>query len=117
MKHLQNFEGFGLFNSFFHRKKKYGAPLVPELTDVVKEDEVEEIPVRWTGAYNYKGKNIMLEVGDITNKGIITQIINDIHATYITDNGDVITNPEELVVYKGSEEAIKRFLDIKKYNI
>lgn len=124
MKHLQNFEGFDLFKKnsihfpFFHRRKadvpEVDVVQVPEV-DVVHEDEVEEIPVKWTGAYDYKGKSIMLEIGDFTNKGEIIKIIPDISTTYITTEGGF--NPEELIVYKGSEDVIKRFLDIKKYNI
>lgn len=120
MKYLQNFEGFDLLNiknsiysPFFHKKRKIGTSEV----EVEDEDGVEQIQVSWTGYYTYKGDRLMLKVGDVTNKGIIKKVINDMHVSYLIDNGKVITNPEELIVYKGSKESIERFLDTKKYNL
>ena len=118
MKYLQNFEGFDILNiknsiysHFFHRKNK------DVVSEVEVEDDVEQIQVSWTGYYTYKGDRLMLKVGDVTNKGIIKKVINDMHVSYLTDNGKVITYPEELIVYKGSKEAIEKFLDTKKYNL
>ena len=120
MKYIKNFEGFDINNLLGVSKSLFGRKVdvteEPELDVIDIQDEIEEIPVRWTGAYIYNGDHIMLQVGDYTNKGVITEISNDIHTSFITDEG-VFNNPEELIVYKGSKEAIERYIDSKKYNL
>ena len=81
-----------------------------------EEPEIEEIQVDWTGTYDYKGKKLFLKKGDLTNKGIIINIIEDLHSRYNTNEGSFL--PEELIVYKSeNEEALKTRIDAEKYNL
>lgn len=108
MKYIKTFEKFSDWLTFLKKK-----PV--EIPAESIEDPVVEIPVNWASAYDYKGKRYMLTVGDYTNKGIITKIIEDIHPSYVTPEGAF--SPDKLTVFKGDPEDIKAYIDSKKYNI
>ena len=111
MKHLQSFERFGLPK--FNRKKIEDSAL-SDLPNV--KDFIEEIPVSWTGSYNYNGNKFnSLKIGDLTNKGVITDIIEDIHPRYNTNSGSYA--PQELTVIKGDPEDLEAYMDQQKYNL
>lgn len=99
MKYIKEFFNFNPF-----RKKS--------TKDSEIEEELEEIPVRWTGAYLYRGKSYMLQIGDYTNKGFITDIIPDIHTYYVTPEGAF--SPDKLIVFKGD---IDKYITQRKYNL
>jgi len=113
LKHIKEFNSynessFPFFKKFLKKKSKTQEPIIEE------KPKIQEIPVRWTGAYIYNGDHVMLKVGDYTNKGFITDIVNDIHATIVTDEG-VFTDPEKLTVFKGDD--LEEFITAKKYNL
>jgi len=65
-------------------------------------DEVIELPVNWASSYNYNGNSYMLKVGDMTNKGEVIEVVEDIHTWYITDQGSY--SPRDLIVLKTKKE-------------
>jgi hypothetical protein len=115
MKYIHTFEKFTDWLPFIKKKPIDTVKSIEEPTIETTEEPVVEIPVSWTSAYDYKGKRYMLEIGDYTNKGIITDIIEDIHPTYITSEGGFF--PDDLTVFKGNPEDIELLFTATKYNI
>jgi hypothetical protein len=99
----------------FKNKKEPINNIEPEVAEIEEKEPVVEIPVRWTSSYTYNGEDYMLKIGDYTNKGVITDIIEDIHPSYITPEGSF--SPDRLSVLKGEQEDIDAYLDSKKYNL
>ncbi len=67
------------------------------------------LDVSWTGIYEYNGKRKMLDKGDETDKGIINEIIYDIHARYNTNQGSFM--PDELKVVKYEKSIFQKIAD------
>jgi hypothetical protein len=104
MKYLKSFE------RFFSRKK---SPTQKKL--------IVEILVDWTGAYDYNNKHYILKIGDYTNKGIITDISNDIgFSFYTTDEGKFDTEnlaKKEITIFKGGKDELDTLINSRKYNL
>ncbi len=66
------------------------------------------LEVSLTGSYEYNGKRKMLERGVETDKGIINEIIEDIHARYNTNQGSFMADELKVVKYE-KENIIQRF--------
>ena len=113
MKHLQSFERFGFHLPKFNRKRIEDSEVLD--MPAPKDSTIVEIPVRWTGGYEYNGEDFSLEIGDLTNKGVIIDIIEDISARYNTNSGSYA--PQELTVIKGEPEDLEAYMDQQKYNL
>ena len=107
MKYLKRFDKFNL--PFFKKN------------DPIKKEPIIEIPVSWIGSYTYNGKHRGLEIGDYTNKGIITYISSDIgFSFYTTDEGKFDTEDlgnERITVFKGNKDELDALIDSRKYNL
>ena len=80
-----------------------------------KDKPVSEIPIGFSGGYEYNGKYYLLKIGDYTNKGYVKDFIQGMHETVLTDDGEFL--PQELTIFKGNKKDIEIFLDLKKYNL
>jgi len=96
MKYLKNFEKFKF--KFWKNDKP-----------------VQEIQVGFSGGYEYNGKYYSLKIGDYTNNGYVIDILQGMHDTILTDQGEFLA--QELKVYKGNKKNIDTFIDSKKYNL
>jgi hypothetical protein len=113
MKYLTTFEKFKFpfFNKKEIKKSEIDEPIDEPFEEIDEpfEEPLQEIQVSWTGGYDYNGKHYMLEIDDITNKGIIKNIVKDIHHYYITTQGSF--NPNKLKVVKGNQEQLDQYVE------